>query len=207
MASGKEILQPGEEESTRVQRPKLPKRQLTASSHPSCEEMMVRAAAKKKMMLRDRSTTPRSARGMDPDEYDRMMGISSVHPSEGDRFGDGDTTDTKEIEEGAANDSLSSTPNWSPIVSGLVDCPGADLDSRVYGSASFMECLDRSLGRVPSLAAPTACASEGAAEYFRSQPNPRQVMSPNSSQTLSQDPFPMQVPKPEADANVMLMSS
>ena len=58
---------------------------------------------------RSTSTTPKSARGMDPDEYDRMMGISSVHPSEGDRFGDGDVTDTEGMEEGVANDSMSST--------------------------------------------------------------------------------------------------
>ena len=130
---------------------------------------------------------------MDPDEYDRLVGISSVNPSEGDRFGDGDVNDMETIEEGVANDSVTSTP----IVSGSGNCPGGDLDSRGYGSASLMECLNRSLSRVPNLAAPAACASEGAAEYFRSQPNPRQVMSPNSSQTLPQDPFHMQVPKPD----------
>ena len=42
---------------------------------------------------------------------------------------------------------------------------------------------------------------------FRSQPNPRQVMSPNSSQTLPQDTFHMQVPKSEADANVKTRNS
>ena len=97
---------------------------------------------------------------MDPDEYDRLMGISSVKTSEGDRFGDGDVTDTEEMEEGAANDSITSTP----IVSGSGNCPGANLDSRGYGSASLIECLNRNLIRVPSLAALAACASEGAAE-------------------------------------------
>ena len=52
-----------------------------------------------------------------------------------------------------------------------------------------------------------ALPPEGAAEYFRSQPNPRQVMSPNSSQALPQDPFHMQVPNPEADDNVRTNNS
>ena len=69
-------------------------------------------------------------------------------------------TDTEGMEEGVANDSTTSTS----IISGLGSCPGADLDSRGYGSASLMECLDGNLSRVPSLAAPAACASEGAAE-------------------------------------------
>ena len=146
--------------------------------------------------LRSTSTTPRSARGMDLDEYDRVMGISSAQPPERDRFGDGSVTHTEKIEQGVANDSTASTP----IVSGLGNCP-AGLDSRGYGSASLTECLDR-LSRVPNLAAPAACASEGAVEYFRSQPNPRQVVSPNSSQTLPQDPFYTQVPHPKADAKV-----
>ena len=144
---------------------------------------------------RSTSTAPTSARGMDPDKYDRLMGTSSVNPSEGDRFGDGDVTDTEEMAEGVAHDSMTSTP----IVSGSSNCPGADLDSRGYGSASVTECLNRNLTRVPSLAAP--------AEYFRSQPNPRQVMSPNSGQNLAQDPFDMQIPKPEADANVRTRNS
>ena len=103
---------------------------------------------------------------MDPDGYDRVMGISSVHPSVRDRFGDGDVTDTERMEEGVANDPMHSTP----IVSGVGNRPGVDLDSRGYRSASLMECLNRDLNRVPSLAAPAACAFAGAAEYFRSQP-------------------------------------
>ena len=60
------------------------------------------------------------------------------------------------------------------------------------------ECLHR-MGNDFGLAAPAACASEGAPEYYRSQPHPRQVMSPNSSQTLPQD---LSAPNREADANV-----
>ena len=96
------------------------------------------------------------------------MGISSGCPSERDRFGDGNVTDTEEMGQGVANDSAASTP----VASGLDNCPGAYLDSRGYGSSILTECLNR-LGGVSSLAAPAACASKGAAEYLRSQPNPR----------------------------------
>ena len=123
---------------------------------------------------------------MDPDEYDRLMGISLVQTPEMDGLGDRNVTDTEENEQGVANDSSVSTP----IVSGLGNRPGADLESRGYGNASLAECLDR-LGGVPSLAAPAACASEGREGYYRSQPNPRHVMSLISSQTLPQDPFHM----------------
>ena len=115
---------------------------------------------------RSTSTTPKSARGMDPDEYDRMMGVSSAHPSEGDRFGDGNVTDTEEMGHGVANGSTALTP----IVSGLGSCPGADLDLKGCGSARLLECLDRNLSRVSSLAAPAACASDGAAEYLDLSP-------------------------------------
>ena len=66
-------------------------------------------------------------------------------------------TDTEANEQGVSNDS--SVP--TPIVSGLGSRAGADLDSKVYGSARLAECLDR-----VSLAALAVCASEGAAEYY-----------------------------------------
>ena len=75
-----------------------------------------------------------SGRGVDPDEYDRLMGISSANPSEEDRLGDGDVTDTEGVEEGVANDSIASTP----MISGSGTCPGADVDSRGYGGASLV---------------------------------------------------------------------
>ena len=43
-------------------------------------------------------------------EYDRMVGISSAQHPERDRFGDGNVTDTEEIEQGVANDSAASHP-------------------------------------------------------------------------------------------------
>ena len=92
--------------------------------------------------LRSTPATPRSARGMDPGECDRILGVSSAQPPEKDRFGDGSAADTEEIEQGVANDPTASTP----IVSGLGNCAGADLDSRGYGSASLTECLNRLSG-------------------------------------------------------------
>ena len=103
-------------------------------------------------------------------------------------------TDTEEIEEEVANDLTSSVPTFL----GVDNCPGVDGSSREYGSASLAEVLNS----VPSLAAPAVCASEGAAEFLRPQPNPRHVMSPNLSQNLPQDPFHWQAPKQEADTIV-----
>ena len=51
------------------------------------------------------STTPKSGRAKDPDEYGRLMGVSSVDLSgEEDGFGDGELTDTQEQDEEVAND-------------------------------------------------------------------------------------------------------
>ena len=61
---------------------------------------------------------------MDPDEYDPIMGISSVQPLEMDGFGDGNVIDTEENEQGVANNSSASTPQ----VSGLGNRPCAGLD-------------------------------------------------------------------------------
>ena len=42
--------------------------------------------------MRSTSTTPRSVRGTDPDDYDRGIGVSSVGPQETVRFGEGNET-------------------------------------------------------------------------------------------------------------------
>ena len=75
--------------------------------------------------LRSTSTTPRSGRGTDPDDYDRVMGISSAQPSEIGRFGDGNVTDVEGIDQGVANDSEVSTP----LTSNLGTFPGVCRDS------------------------------------------------------------------------------
>ena len=113
------------------------------------------------------STTPRSRRGADPDDYDRVMGISSVQPSEMGRLGDGNVTDIEETDQRVANDSEDSTP----FSSRFRNFPGAGRDSKGFGSSSLVECLER-LGDVSGLTAPAACASEGAAEHYRAQSLP-----------------------------------
>ena len=137
------------------------------------------------------STTPKSGRGMGPDECDRLMGIGAVDFSADEKgFGDGDLTDTENPAGRVADDS--ETPIESH--SGIGSCLGVADSSRACGSASLMEIFSR----LPKLNAPAACASQGAAEVLGAQANPRQVMSPNSSLTLPQDPFGFQAPKPEA---------
>ena len=93
-------------------------------------------------------------------------GISSVDLSnEEDGFGDGELTDTQDLDEEVAND-LS-----NPIlpISGSGNCPGVAGDSKGYGSASLTEVLNS----LPNRAAPAACASQGAAEFLGVQSNPR----------------------------------
>ena len=122
--------------------------------------------------MRSTSTTPRSGRGADPDDYDRVMGVSSAQPSEMGRFGDRNVTDVERIDQGVANDSNVSTP----VSSGLGNYPGVGVGSKGFGSSSLAECLER-MGDVSGLAAPAACSLEGAAEYYLCQPYPRHLQS------------------------------
>ena len=73
------------------------------------------------------------------------------------------------------------------------DDPGAGRSSRGFGRASFLECLDR-LGKRLNPAIPATCASGVSDVGNLSQTHQRQVMSPNSSQTLPQDPLHVQDP-------------
>ena len=97
------------EEAADLLEPPLPPEHLRGDDGPSGSEE--ESEAKRPQSA---STTPKSGRGVNPDEYDRLMGISSVNPSEEDRLGDGEVTDTEGMEEGVANDSIASTP----IISG-----------------------------------------------------------------------------------------
>ena len=89
---------------------------------------------------------------MDTDDYDRLMGISSVDPSGNDGSGNGELTETEWDTGGVAIDSQPSAP--IPLSSDA--CPGVDGISRGPGSASLVKVLNLT----PSLAAPAACASE-----------------------------------------------
>ena len=66
--------------------------------HPGNEE------EKDAQRLRSTSTTPRSGRGTDPDDYDRATGISSVQLCEMGMFGDGNATDVEGTDQGVVND-------------------------------------------------------------------------------------------------------
>ena len=53
--------------------------------------------------MRSASTTPRSIRGTDPDDYDRVMGVNpSVGPHEMVRFGEGNVTRIDVDQDGVA---------------------------------------------------------------------------------------------------------
>ena len=98
--------------------------------------------------------------------------------------------------ENQKKESLTATPADSH--SGSDFHPGADKDTRGYGSSSLAEVLNS----LPTFCDPAACASQGAAGFLGVQSDLRQVMSPNLSLNLPQDPFRLQAPKPEADTNV-----
>ena len=75
--------------------------------------------------LRSTFTTPRSGRGTDPDDYDRVVGISSVQTSEMGRCGDGSVTDVEGTDQGVVNDSEVSTQ----LASGLGTFRGVQLNA------------------------------------------------------------------------------
>ena len=56
----------------------------------------------KRERLRSTSTTPRSVRGADPDDYDRAMGVTSVGSRETVRFGEENDPELEKI----AHDSI-----------------------------------------------------------------------------------------------------
>ena len=55
--------------------------------------------------MRSASTTPRSIRGTDPDDYDRVMGVTSVGPQETAMSGEENANDFVDDQEGVANNS------------------------------------------------------------------------------------------------------
>ena len=85
---------------------------------------------------------------------------------------------TDEIQEGICTNATTPTPREND--------PGAGRDSRGYGRATLLECLER-LGVQSNPAVPATLASGERNEGNLSRADPRQVMSPNASQTLPQD--------------------
>ena len=118
---------------------------------------------------RSTSTTPRSGKGLEPYEYDRLMGAPSVG-STSDELGDGEGTEADNLEEnpdlGGTNDSLP----------GLESGSGVGESLRGVGSASHLEVLNRS--RMPRLEVPAACASQSAMELLGIEQNPQQEGGP-----------------------------
>ena len=69
---------------------------------------------------------------------------------------------------------------------------GAGGSTRAFGSASLTTCLNR-MGRQLNTTNPATCASGEGSVGSLPHADPRQVMSPNSSQTLPQYPFHVQL--------------
>ena len=61
--------------------------------------------AKRAKRMRSASTTPRSVRGADPDDYDRVMGVTSVGFLETAMFGEGNAPGIAVDQDGVANNS------------------------------------------------------------------------------------------------------
>ena len=138
---GMDVRQTGAEESTRAPAassaaslplPRLPGHLIDGPSDDEKENEAKRP--------RSTSTTPKSGKRMDPDDYDRVMGINSADFfSEENRCGDGELTDTENPVEGIANNSGTSVDSHS----GIGSCPGAAESSKGCGSASPAEIFNR----------------------------------------------------------------
>ena len=72
--------------------PSLPDHLRADADGPSCSDK------KKTKLMRSASTTPRSMRGTDPDEYDRVMEVTSVDSRETARLGEGDASGPERTE-------------------------------------------------------------------------------------------------------------
>ena len=121
--------------------------------------------------MRSASTTPRSVRGTDPDEYDRVMGATSAGSRETVRFGEEDVSGLDGNQDEVAHNSvgLDETLEGEDLRRGSDS--GADEVLKGIGSASLAACLNR-MGAQPNTSIPA---------------NPGQAMSPNSRQNLPQD--------------------
>ena len=134
-------------------------------------------------MMMVRSTTPRSAICTDPDENDRVMGVTSACSRETVRFGEEKVLGLEVNQDGVANNSV----DLDQAQEHVNLCH--ESDSGAGGSFEgnwqcIFECLDR-MGRNSNIANPATLASEEGCVGSSPHANPRQVMSPNSSQTPS----------------------
>ena len=134
--------------------PSLPDHLRTDADGPSCSD-----DEKGAKRLRSTSTTPRSVRGTDPDDYDRAMGVTSVGSRETMRFGEENDLETEENLDGVAHNSIDLDETQGDELQNDVN-PGVDETLRGYGNASLIECLG-GMGAQPNTTAPATCQSEG----------------------------------------------
>ena len=116
--------------------PTLPDYLRDVKDGPACSDK--EKGAKR---TRSASTTPRSLRGTDPDDYDRVMGVTSVGPQETVRFGEGNATEFEVNQEGATHNSdhLNKTRIESDInIESVEEDPGAGRSSSGYGRVFFL---------------------------------------------------------------------
>ena len=110
--------------------------------------------------MRSTFTTPRSVKGTDTDEYDRVMGVASVGCRETVRFGEENVSGLEENPEGVAHNSVDLDETLEGDDLCHVNDSGADENSKGIRSASLAECLDRMRAQT-NTSIPATCASRG----------------------------------------------
>ena len=154
---------------------------MGGEDRPSCNE-----EEKDAKRQRSASTTPRSARGTQPYDYDRVMGVTSVGSQEWVRFGEEVirrqrmcktrllTHSSEELDRTHDEDDMYHDAN-----------PGIGEMHGGYGSASLRECLGRLVQPTTTTSA-TCHFGEGVGDIASRMTDPSQVMSPNVNQIPSQ---------------------
>ena len=117
---------PAAQASAQATLPDLPRRPDDSDVSRGCE------AEKEAKRPRSTSTTPKSVRGLEPYEYDRLMGVPSVGSTSGEERV-GEATDPENPNTGVADDFAQRPDSSSVAVEG----------SRGIGSASSLEVLNR----------------------------------------------------------------
>ena len=132
--------------------------------HMGEDEMVPLAASKKRMdakRLRSASTARKSLRGTHPNDYDLVMGVTSVGSRESVRFGEENDPETEGIPDEIVRDSVDLGETLDNDLHHDAD-PGVDEIERGYGSASLTECL----GRLRAQTTFATCHSGGRLEGY-----------------------------------------
>ena len=108
--------------------------------------------------MRSACTTLRSvSSGTDPDEYGRVMGVTSVGSRKTVRFGEEIVYGFEVDQNGVANNSVDLDETQEEVNPCREDDSGAGGSSRGFGSASLTECLN-GMGVQLNTANPATCA-------------------------------------------------